>query len=197
MRESIPRLELVDMAPALQTALAPRVERLKYLGEFFKCMGHQPDALLGFIQFTESAKSGLDKRIVEVIALTVATARDNAYERNQHERLSVRLGFGRDWVRDVELLSPDTAAALSDTDRYIQRFTLAVIAENGRGTHDELNRLAATLGTANAIAILMVIARYTTHAMLVASLELSPPVPSIFEDGFNGDPSTATRGTAP
>ncbi|NJN51985.1 MAG: hypothetical protein HC809_09650 [Gammaproteobacteria bacterium] len=185
MSEAIPRLELDAMAPALQSALAPRVARLNYLGEFFKCMGHQPDALLGFIQFTESAKSGLDKRVVEIIALTVATAKDNAYERNQHERLSVRLGFGRDWVRDVERLTPDQPSELTEQDRSIQRFTLSVIASEGRGSRNRLDALAREVGASDAIAIMMVIARYTTHAMLVASLELVPPVPSIFEDGFD------------
>lgn len=174
------------MAPALAAALAPRVQRLQYLGEFFKCMGHQPEALLGFIAFTESAKSGLDKRIIETIALTVATAQGNDYERNQHERLSVRLGFGREWVADVERLDPDTASHMSAADRTIQRFTLDVIGSGGRGTRARLEALALDLGVEHAIAILMVIGRYVTHAMMVASLELEPPVPSIFDDGFNG-----------
>ena len=29
------------------------------------------------------------------------------YEKNQHERLSVRKGYGRDWVEDVEKLEPE------------------------------------------------------------------------------------------
>ncbi len=186
MSQAIPRLELDDMKPALAAALRPRVQRLQYLGEFFKCMGHQPDALLGFITFTESAKSGLDKRTIETIALTVATAQGNDYERNQHERLSVRLGLGREWVADVERLDPENASLMSAEDSRIQRFTLDVVESGGRGMRADLEALALELGVEHAIAILMVIGRYVTHAMMVASLELDPPVPSIFDDGFTG-----------
>ncbi len=38
--------------------------------------------------------------------LTTATLMENAYERNQHERLCVRLGLGREWIREVERLAP-------------------------------------------------------------------------------------------
>ena len=34
--------------------------------------------------------------------------------------------------------------------------------------------------------MLMVIGRYVTHALIVNTLALKPPVPSIFEDGFTG-----------
>ena len=95
MSDRIPRLEIEDLAPELAAVLAPRVERLGYLGEFFKCVGHQPRPLIAFIEFTESAKGGLAPEIVETIALTLATYMGNAYERHQHERLSVRLGLGR------------------------------------------------------------------------------------------------------
>jgi alkylhydroperoxidase family enzyme len=187
MNQAIPRLELEQMAPTLRTALEPRVARLRYLGEFFRCMAHQPDALLGFMQFTESAKSGLDQRTVETIALTVAALKGNDYERNQHERLAVRLGYGRNWVRDIESLQPAVAASLTDEDRRIQQFTLAVVRAEGRSTAPLVEDLARTMGPANAVAILMVIGRYVTHALLVGALALDPPVPSIFEDGFSGD----------
>lgn len=175
------------MEPKLAAALAPRVQRLAYLGEFFRCMGHQPEALLGFIAFTESAKSGLDKRLVELLALTVASIKGNAYERNQHERLSVRSGFGRDWVREVEALAPESSELLSVLERQVQRFTIDTVESDGHGARRQLDALVAALGHERAVAILMVIARYTTHALLVASLDLAPPVPSIFEDGFAGD----------
>jgi alkylhydroperoxidase family enzyme len=184
---AIPRLDLADMEPRLARALAPRVERLRYLGEFFRCMGHQPDALLGFIAFTESAKAGLDKKSVETIALTVATMKGNAYERNQHERLAVRLGFGRDWVRDVEALDPDAPSSLGASERRLQRFVIDTVKNEGHDVGPALDALVAEHGHEQAVAILMVIARYTTHALLVASLGLGPPVPSIFEDGFDSD----------
>jgi len=33
--------------------LRPRVERLGYLGEFFRYTAHQPQALISFLDFTE------------------------------------------------------------------------------------------------------------------------------------------------
>lgn len=98
MSDKIPRLEFEDLDPDLAKVLEPRVERLGYLGEFFKCMAHQPAALLSFYEFTENSKKGLPKRLVELIAPSISTKVGNDYERNQHERLSVRLGFGREWV---------------------------------------------------------------------------------------------------
>ena len=98
MSAKIPRLEFDQLNNELAKTLAPRFERLGYLGEYFKVMGHQPKALNAFIDFTEHSKNGMAQKLVEVISLTVASALGNDYERNQHERLSVRLGYGRDWV---------------------------------------------------------------------------------------------------
>jgi len=36
MSDRVPRLEMADLPPALAAALQSRVERLGYLGEFFK-----------------------------------------------------------------------------------------------------------------------------------------------------------------
>ena len=69
MTDRIPRLEFDVLEEGLAAVLAPRYERLGYLGEFFKCMGHQPRALRAFVEFTEAAKAALPG---ELIALTVA-----------------------------------------------------------------------------------------------------------------------------
>ena len=39
-------------------------------------------------------------------------------------------------------------------------------------------------GPEPAVAVMMVLGRYLVHALIVNSLGLAPPVPSIFEDGF-------------
>lgn len=182
----IPRLDFWDLEAGLAETLRPRVERLGYLGEFFCCAGHQPDALRAFVQFTEAAKAGLPKKLVEVIALTAAGWMGNDYERNQHERFAIRQGYGRDWVADVDRLAPDANSALSGEERLVQRFTLAALERKGKGTGELLETLAADLGHAQAVAVLMVIGRYVVHGIFVNALELVPPVPSIFEDGFNG-----------
>jgi alkylhydroperoxidase family enzyme len=146
-----------------------------------------PDALLGFIQFTEAAKANLDKRTISLIALTVATLKHNAYERNQHERLAVRLGFGREWVEQVEALRPDAAPLLSPQEKRLQSFAMRVAETDGREAADLLPEIVSSHGDRATVAILMVIGRYVAHAAMVNTLALAPPVPSIFEDGFAGD----------
>ena len=63
MSDKIPRLDFEDLDLDLAKVLEPRVERLGYLGEFFKCTAHQPAALLSFFEFTENSKKGLPKTL--------------------------------------------------------------------------------------------------------------------------------------
>jgi hypothetical protein len=183
---SVRRLEFDEFAPQVADRLRARVERLGYLGEFFKCTAHQPGALAAFIDFTEASKGALPDRLVEVIALTVAGWMDNAYERNQHERLSVRLGFGREWVEAVNRLEPDSASILEPQERRIQKLVLTILDSRGNGAGALFERAVSEFGEESAIAVLMVVGRYVTHALIVNTLVLAPPVPSIFEDGFLG-----------
>lgn len=186
MSARIPRLEMDELAPPVTQALKARVERLGYLGEFFKCAGHQPEALLAFMTFTDAAKAGLPKKLVELVALTVAVRNANTYERNQHERLSIRSGFGRHWVEAVEKLDPAAQAALDPTEKAVQAYVLAALERAGVGSASAFEAVVEALGPVQAVAIMMVIGRYVTHGLFVNTLELAPPVPSVFEDGFTG-----------
>lgn len=185
MSEAIKRLTLDELRPDLALSLKARVERLGYLGEFFRIAGHQPDALIAFQQYTEASKGDLDKRHVELIALTVAAVVGNAYERHQHERLSIRSGFGQDWVKAVEMLNPKNSG-LPIAEATLQHFVIDALANHGRGMGDRVDDLASLLGQEQAVAVLMVIGRYLVHGLMVNAFDLAPPVPSIFEDGFNG-----------
>lgn len=178
----IERLTFDELAPAVQDVLRARVARLGYLGEFFRCAGHQPDVLVPFMQMTEALKKALPDRLTEVGALTVASVMENAYERHQHERLSLKLGFGEAWVAAVERLAPDAAEGLAEDERVVQRLVLAALRERGKGIAAELDAAIARIGPEQAIAVLFLIGRYVTHALVVNALALAPPVPSIFED---------------
>lgn len=186
MSESIPRLELGDMRTDLATYLEPRVKRLGYLGELFKCAGHAPGVLLDFMHFTDALKEALPERLTETGALTVAALMNNEYERNQHERLSVRLGFGRDWVAEVNQLEPDKSKLMSEAERGVQKYAVAAIETRGQDVADEFAALSRILSPGEAMAVVMLIGRYVTHALMVNTLRLKPPVPSVFEDGFSG-----------
>lgn len=184
MSSSLPQLELTEFPATLAASLQARVKRLGYLGAFFKCAANHPRGLAAFVEFTEASRDGLSDRLVEVIALTCTIRMGNDYERNQHERLSVRLGFGRDWVAAVNALTPDVDSVLTSEERTVQRLTLAVLDSRGRAAGELFEDAIQTLGPPLAMAVLMVIGRYVTHSLIVNTLALEPPVPSIFEDGF-------------
>jgi hypothetical protein len=175
MSRRIPRLQMSEMVPALAQALEPRVKRLGYLGEFFQCAAHQPEALLAFMDYTDAAKGGLTDKMVELIALSVAVRNANAYERNQHERLSIRRGYG-----------PVGQAALEPDEVVVQTYVLKALERAGTGSAQAFEAVVTALGHEQAIAVMMVVGRYITHGLFVNTLELDPPVPSVFEDGFAG-----------
>src|SRR5258708_39733101 len=92
MSDLIPRLSREKLHPELEAFLQPRIERLGYLGEFFQCTAHQPEALLSFLEFTDHLKHALPNNLTEVVSLTVAQLMNNRYERVQHERLPANPG---------------------------------------------------------------------------------------------------------
>jgi alkylhydroperoxidase family enzyme len=190
MSQRIPRLEMNELDPRIRDMLGPRVERLGYLGEFFKCAAHVPDVLYHFYQMTEALKDALPDKLTEVVALTVAKRMANDYELHQHERLSLKLGFGDAWVRAVEACTPGTAE-LDAAERLTQAYTLATLAGNGKGVAREFDALAAAVGPAQAMAVVMLIGRYVAHALTVNTLELAPPVASPLA------PSTPRRADRP
>jgi alkylhydroperoxidase family enzyme len=181
VRMGIPRLGLDQMDAELAAMLRPRVERLGYLGEFFQCASNSPEPLKHFYRLTESLKKALPDRLTEVVALTVAAQAENNYERVQHERLSLKLGFGEPWVRDVLRRDPNAQTSLSDAERAVQALTLSVLKNYGRGVRVELEAVAAAIGPEQAVAVLILIGRYVTHAQIVNALDLEPPVASPLE----------------
>src|SRR6201987_4196063 len=125
MSDLIPRLRREKLHPDLQSYLRPRIERLGYLGEFFQCAAHQPEALLSFLEFTDHLKHALPENLTEVVSLSVAQLMNNGYERVQHERLSLKLGFSEAWVREVLGLSRNGHSALSRQEVQVQRLVIA------------------------------------------------------------------------
>ncbi len=182
MSSAIPRLSREELSPELASFLRPRVERLGYLGEFFQCASHQPDALLSFLQFTEHLKHALPGNLTELVSLTIARLMDNAYERVQHERLSLRLGFSAEWIQGILSLSPETASELSEQEREVQRLVIAVVQRSGHNTGVEVDAVIRAIGVPGTIAVLMLIGRYMSHALIVNALDLAPPVASPFEE---------------
>jgi len=182
MSERIARLAYEELSPALQQLLESKYKRLGYLGEFFRCTGHQPDILVPFMEMTDALKYALPDRLTELGALSIAVMMQNEYEKHQHERLSQKLGFGKEWVAAVEQLDPENAKGLSDAERTVQRFVISAVKQSGQGVAAELEAVIDAIGADQALAVLFLIGRYITHAIIVNSLQLAAPVPSIFAE---------------
>src|SRR5262245_2909785 len=183
---AIPPISFGELPPELAAAFRVRVERLGYLGEFFQRAAHQPEAVLAFHEFTEACKGALGERLTELVALTVAASLGNDYERHQHERLGAQRR-SRDWVFAVEQLDPAASdGALDARDRQAQEVVLAVLMHHGHDSRPVVEAYARRHGASEAIALLLLIGRYLAHSAVVNALELRAPVPSIFEDGFDG-----------
>ena len=178
MSDLIPRLSFSELDPQLAELLRPKVERLNYLGEFFQCTGHQPRALISFYSLTEDLKDALPDNITEVVALTVAAKMRNSYERVQHERLALKLGFGEEWVREVLAPGANDREKLSPEEFLVQRLCVAVLERDGQETKAEFESVIKAIGYKDAIAVLMLIGRYVMHALIANCLELEPPVTS-------------------
>jgi alkylhydroperoxidase family enzyme len=171
---------LVDPIPfdalddELRTLLAPRVERLGYLGEFFRLAAHQPDALAGFIRFTEALKAGLPWRLVEIAALTVATETENDYERVQHERLARKLGMSEDELAAV-LAADVTPRCFSPAEVATHELALNCAQRTGRGGADLFVALRDATDQEIATGVLLVCSRYLAHANFVNTMGIGVP----------------------
>ena len=174
-------LDFDELSPALQDAFRARYERLGYLGGFFRYASHQPDAILAFNEITESLKGALPEDLAELVALTVASRLDNRYERHQHEQLSIKRGLGEEFVA-AAISDEDQPAAFDERQSAVRALTLAVLADFGNGANDRLAEVAKMLGEDAAIGVLLFIGRYVAHAVVSNTLELEPPVPSIFDE---------------
>jgi alkylhydroperoxidase family enzyme len=175
MSDRIPRLSAAEMPPALVSFLRPRMERLGYLGEFFQCTAHQPEALLSFLEFTEHLKHALPNNLMEVVALSIATLMENNYERIQHERLSRALGFSEAWIREVLDLTSESHLMLTEQEQFVRQLVIAVVRSGGRNAAPEFEAVTEAIGPAQSIAVLMLIGRYMSHALIVNTLNLAPP----------------------
>ena len=87
---------------------------------------------------------------------------------------------------EVEQLEPESAVLLDPVEKKIQRFVIDAVENDGRSVTQRLDSVIDALGYENALAVMLVMARYTSHSLLVNCMDIGPPVPSIFEDNFQG-----------
>lgn len=173
-------LTLDEVDPKLREMLQPTVDRLGYFGDFFRYAGHAPAVLTGFMQYSGVLKGALPDDLNEVIALTVCTKLDFAYERIQHERLSLKLGLDRAWIATLVGRSDQTVLTAAQT--HARALAVAIIADELGEAREALDALAAETGGAVAMAALFQVARFRDVCSIGRLLDMRLPVASIFSD---------------
>jgi len=173
------RIPFEDLPAGLRSRLEARVARLGYLGEFFQVAAHQPEALAGFIDYTEALKESVPARLVEAIALTIASESGNAYERVQHERLALKLGFTEAEIRSL-VAQGASLDGFPPEERAAVELARQVRTACGGAcpAYDELERM---VGEEVAVGCLMTAVRYLAHATMSNTWALTPPVASPLE----------------
>ncbi|HZA52530.1 MAG TPA: carboxymuconolactone decarboxylase family protein [Myxococcaceae bacterium] len=179
----IPRVPFEEFAADLKASLRPKVERLGYCGEIWQVGANAPKSMYHFCELTEALKEEMDQKLVELVALTAAGVMGNTYELNQHERLAEKLGYGREWIAQVNALQPEPGKRMTDVECAVQRFVMAAIYRRGHHSAELFEEVARAVGPRNAIGILLSTGRCVMHALFCNTLALSPPVPSIFSGG--------------
>jgi hypothetical protein len=178
----IPRVAWENFPEGLKAALKPKVDRLGYCGEIWQVGANLPKSMLSFCNLTEDLKDEMPMKLVELTALTVAGVMSNTYEKNQHERLSDKLGYGREWIADVNRLNPNEAKAMSDEEKKVQKFIIAAIYRRGHDSRALFEDATRAVGAKAAVGVLLSIGRCIQHAIFRNVLDLAPPVASIFAD---------------
>lgn len=180
MSDLVPRIEFEDIEPELKELFRPRVERLGYLGEFFRVMSAQPETMKGFFTITESLKKALPDNYTEIISLALSSRYGNLYEQYQNEQLSKKLGFSEEWIR--EALQPQSGAAsvFKPDEKAVQAYSIAAGMKIGRDCEAEFKALVEAVGPEKAIAVVWLVTRTVSHALISNTLKLASPVKSIF-----------------
>jgi len=169
---------------ALAARLSARMDRLGYLGAFFAYAAHQPAALAGFVDFTESLKGALPDGLSEVVALASATRLANEYELAQHIRRARVLGFSDQWIAEAtgrdesssEMGTHTHCAHLSDDELAARDLTHCVLRDAGHGSSSSFDVVVGQLGAQAAMGVLLLIGRYVAHACVANTLGLTSPV---------------------
>ncbi|MBT3793202.1 MAG: hypothetical protein HOF95_09310 [Rhodospirillales bacterium] len=182
----IPRVEYDDFGTELKESLRSKVERLGYCGEIWRVGANAPKSMFCFAEMTEALKSEIDMKLAELVALTSAGIMGNTYERNQHERLSNTLEYGRDWIKQVNELQAEPGRHMSDAECAVQKYVIAAIYRRGHDCQDMFKDVVAAIGPEQSTGILLSVGRCVQHAIFRNTLGLEPPVASLFDDDQDG-----------
>lgn len=166
----------VVLSDELSALLQPRIARLGYLGAFFAVSARQPEALAGFVRFTEALKDAVPEALGEVVALRVATALDNAYEKAQHEALVRTRGVSKGWITAASG-GNDEIGALNADELIVRNLTDEVLANTGHAASDVMALAVDRFGPDLVVGIVLLISRFIAHAHAANAFALVDPRP--------------------
>jgi hypothetical protein len=137
----------------------------------------------GFYTITESLKQVLPDNLTEIVSLALSSRLGNLYEQYQNERLSRRLGFSDDWIREALTPNDGPGSVFSAEEKAVQAFAIAVMENKGQGVERELDAVIDAIGPEKTVGVMWLIGRTVTHALISNTLGLEPPVKSLFDEG--------------
>jgi len=171
-------LDFDEVDDELRNTLQPMVDRLGYFGDFFRYGAHAPAVLVDFMRMSGSLKVAIPPDLNEVAALTVCSKMGFAYERVQHEQLSLKLGFAADWV--AKLVGRASNAELTPAQEATRQLARATIDNRPDVACKSLSSIVEECGQAVAVALLFQITRFQSICTIGNLLGMQPPVTSIF-----------------
>jgi len=180
--DGLPRLAFDALDPVLRDELDPTVKRLGYFGEFFQVFAAVPGAVSAFMGYTKAVKTSLADNENEVLALAVCAALGADYERIQHERLSLQLGFSHAWIAAAEGRAGDDSGPLSGDEVALRELAAIALRDHGEGCAEAVRCVADRIGPQKAAAALLQVARFAGIALLCNALSLRLPVLSPLDE---------------
>lgn len=171
----IPALEIGEVSGEAKTLLQAVHLSLGLTPNMFKVVANSPAALSAMIRMNAAlARSGLDHRAREAIALTVAEANGCDYCLSAHTALGARLGMAPD-----DLVAARSADAAEPQLDAILHFTRAVVDRRGHVNEATLKAVrAAGVTDAQIVEIILDISlnTYTNYLNTIAQTEIDFPL---------------------
>ncbi|MBO9376291.1 hypothetical protein GG804_05895 [Sphingomonas histidinilytica] len=176
---NISPLEFAEIGETLQKLFQPTVDRLGYFGDFFRYGSHAPDVLSAFMGLSVALKGAIPDDVNETVALTVCQAMDFPYERIQHERLSVKLGFDREWI--AAMVGRPSAAETTPLQQAARALSIAIVEGRHDAARDAAEQVASLASPGLAVALLFQATRFMQVCAVGRTLGMQLALPSIFD----------------
>jgi hypothetical protein len=94
--------------------------------------------------------------------------------------LSKKLGFSDAWIREALEPQNGSASVFKPDEKAVQAFAIAAGMKIGRDCEAEFKALVEAIGSEKAVAVLWLVTRTVSHALISNTLKLASPVKSIF-----------------